>query len=95
MTETGENPKPAKVRKKATIETGHEVPLKSKVTSMGDLIDLASTIRSLQVGQSFVVDGRKGRVAALQTGLRLCIALTSTIIFNEGETQRFRVWRTE
>lgn len=83
------------MRKKATIETGHEMPLKSKVTSLGDLIDLAGTIRNLQVGQSFVVDGRKGRVAALQTGNRLCIALTSTRIFKEGEIERFRVWRTE
>lgn len=83
------------MRKKATIETGHEVPLKSKVTSLGDLIDLAGTIRNLQVGQSFVVDGKKGRVAALQTGNRLNIRLTSVQIYNDGEDMRFRVWRTE
>lgn len=83
------------MRKKATIETGHELPVKSKVTSLGDLIDLAGTIRNLQVGQSFVVDGKKGRVAALQTGARLCIPLTSTRILKEGDIERFRVWRTE
>lgn len=80
--------------KKATIETGHEIPTKSQVTSFGEVVALADTIRSLQVGQSFVVDGPKGRARALQAGNHLCIALTSIRIESgDDEVQRFRIWR--
>lgn len=83
--------------KKAIIESGHEVPPKAKVTSHGDLIDLPGTIRNLLVGQSFVVDGKRGRVAALQVGARLGIPLTSVRLYSkeEGAIERFRVWRKE
>lgn len=96
LTQTKEITKSPKVSKKAIIETGHEIPPKSRVTSMGDLIDLPGTIQNLQVGQSFVVDERKGRVAALQVGIRLCISLTSKKIESGDDgVERFRVWRKE
>ena len=79
--------------KTATIESGPELPEPSSAKSYGVDISISDTIRKMEPGQSFVVDGHPARVRALQVGLDLKISVTSRRETTADGVERYRIWR--
>jgi hypothetical protein len=75
---------------KAATENNVPVRYHARVTSFGKVISPTETLRALDVGQSFLVDDKRGRACVANTAYRLDIKVRTA---KEGE--RFRIWRTE
>lgn len=75
----------------APIESGL-IPrkLRASITSFGQPISPTATLRKMKVGDSFLVDDKKGRNSVSCAAYRLDIKITT-----EQEGKRYRIYRTE
>lgn len=64
--------------------------LRATITSFGQPISPTATLRKMKVGDSFLVDDKKGRNSVCCAAYRLDIKITT-----EREGARYRVFRTE
>jgi hypothetical protein len=74
----------------AVIENDVPEPVRCYVLSYGVEIDLRRTIKELQPGQSFVVDGEKARRKALDMGYALDRNVKTRKIKDQDQ---WRIWR--
>jgi hypothetical protein len=76
----------------AVIDKGIPAPRRGFVKSYGIPIDLEASIKALvHPEDSFVVDGETAREAALHTGNRISIPVTTERM--ETHQVRFRIWK--
>lgn len=64
--------------------------LRATITSFGNIISPTATLRKMKVGDSFLVDDKKGRNAVSCAAYRLDLKITT-----EREGTRYRIFRME
>jgi hypothetical protein len=65
-------------------------PTKATITSFGEVVSPTETLRSLQPGQSFLVDDKRARMSVASAAYRLDIEIRTA-----KEGGRFRIWRVK
>lgn len=90
MTRTGKKDKHVEMHE-APIETNLTPRrLRATITSFGSMVSPTATLRKMKIGDSFLVDDKRGRNSVACAAYRLDIKITT-----EREGNKFRIYRTE
>lgn len=75
---------------KAAAESNIDPKCRAAITSFGAVISPTESLRGLKVGQSFVVDDKRGRNSVVSAAYRLDMKIQTA-----KEGKHFRIWRLE